>query len=272
MLVKFKNDIQLECLSAVYVTNDSLPYIKIDLNVSDLSPIKSLLDEADFSNVKIYTEENGLFIGEYNGFTQHDFSASVLGNFTMDATIILKQESLQSKVDSIEQAMNATTIRINDLENANKIDVEDMTLNEYKDYKQDLNKQALYEFLAKSSITYNDKEYGVSEEDQNEMAMNMIIYQLYQKLGIPSILEWYAKKEQCSTFTEEEFTTLIVKMKSFVYPYIQYCQAIKAQIYACETKDGVSNISFDYNTYVPPITNISTEKDANKENVTIEDK
>ena len=163
----------------------------------------------------------------------------------MDATIILKQESLQSKVDSIEQAMNATTIRINDLENVNKIDVDDMTLNEYKDYKQDLNKQALSEFLAKSSITYNDKEYGVSEEDQNEMAMNMIIYQLYQKLGIPSILEWHAKKEQCSTFTEEEFTTLIVKMKSFVYPYIQYCQAIKAQIYACETKDGVSNISFD---------------------------
>ena len=251
MLVKFKNDMQLECLSAVYVTNDSLPYIKIDLNVSDLSSIKSLLAEADSSNIKIYTEENGLFIGEYNGFTQHDFSASVLGNFTMDATIILKQESLQSKVDSIEQAMNATTIRINDLENANKIDVEDMTLNEYKDYKQDLNKQALSEFLAKSSITYNDKEYGVSEEDQNEMAMNMIIYQLYQKLGIPSI---------------------IVKMKSFVYPYIQYCQAIKAQIYACETKDGVSNISFDYNTYVPPITNISTGKDANKEDATIEDK
>ena len=62
MLVKFKNDMQLECLSAVYVTNDSLPYIKIDLNVSDLSSIKSLLSEADFSNVKIYTEENGLFI------------------------------------------------------------------------------------------------------------------------------------------------------------------------------------------------------------------
>ena len=65
MLVKFKNDMQLECLSAVYVTNDSLPYIKIDLNVSDLSPIKSLLAEADFSNVKIYTEEKDNFDKAY---------------------------------------------------------------------------------------------------------------------------------------------------------------------------------------------------------------
>lgn len=61
-------------------------------------------------------------------------------------------------------------------------------------------------------------------------------------------------------------------MKSFVYPYIQYCQAIKAQIYACETKDGVSNITFDYDTYVPPVPNVPTEKDVNKEDVTIEDK
>ena len=253
MIIKFNNDIQLECINLNYIPNASNPYIKILANVQDFSVIKNVLSNADFSKIETYTSENGNLTGTYNGFTEYDFSTTALSNFTLDVTITLKQKSLQEKVDLIEQTASDTISRVDALEKASEVDTENMSLEEYKVYKQDLNNQALAEFLNKSSVTYKNKEYGVSEKDQNEMAMNLIVYQLYQSMSLPSILEWHAKKEQCSTFTPEEYQELIIKVKTFVYPYVQYCQNIKAQIFGCETKESVAAITFDYDSYVPEV-------------------
>ena len=247
MIVKFNNGTTLDCISVNYITNTVIPNIRILTNVQDFSIIQQVLSSADLNKIEVFDDNNNL-IGTYNGFTEYDFTTTALSNFTLDVTIILKQKSLQDKVNLIEQVASDTASKVDSLEKAGKINIESMTLDEYKIYKQELNKQALSEFLDSSYVEFNGKQYGVSEEDQNEMAMNLIVYQLYQKLSLPSILEWHAKKEQCSTFTEEDFTTLIVKIKTLVYPYVQHCQLIKSQIFNAMTKEEIDGITIDYNS------------------------
>ena len=51
--------------------------------------------------------------------------------------------------------------------------INNMTLDEYKMCRQEENKMALADFLRTQTVTFNGKEYGVSEEDQNEMALHI---------------------------------------------------------------------------------------------------
>ena len=75
--------------------------------------------------------------------------------------------------------------------------------------KQEQNKQALADWLAAHPLTWTDgKTYGVTEQDQTEMAINLAQYQLAAAAGQPAALEWHAQKQQCHTFTIEEYTAL----------------------------------------------------------------
>ena len=147
-----------------------------------------------------------------------------------------------------------------------------MTLDEYKNYRQEENKDALAEFLRISVVTYNGENYGVMEEDQNEMALQLLSYQTiksareseldaiqakidagelsgsaedYVTISEP-VLEWHSKKKSCKTFTEQEFLELTYLVKSFVYPYMQKMQKIKEEIFLCETKEAVAAIRIEY--------------------------
>lgn len=248
MIAKFKNGVELPCINCSYICNKD-PIIQILVNTTDYSGIVRTIESADTSEIKAYS--NGVLVGTYTGYSGYDISATVLADFSLDVVINIKQVSLQEKVAEIEKSNSDALVRIQAIENANTIDVDSMTLDEYKEYRQSENNAALAAFLDKSSVSYNGKNYGVSQEDQTEMAINLVSYNLYQELGIPSILEWHAKKEECTEFTKEQFVELIVLVKSFVYPYLQYCQSIKASIFACADKESIKNIVVDYDNYTP---------------------
>lgn len=125
-------------------------------------------------------------------------------------------------------------------------EINNYTLEEYKNKKQEENKAALAEFLSNQSVVYKGKLYGVSEEDQNEMALNLLQYNSLISIGQECSLEWHSKKAQCESFSLDDYIELTALIKSFVYPYYQQMQKIKEQIFSCNTKWEVSLITIHY--------------------------
>ena len=119
-------------------------------------------------------------------------------------------------------------------------------LEEEKIKKQEENKKKMAEFLSNSYVEFNGKQYGVSEEDQTEMALNYMQYQISTAASLPATLEWHAKKEACVTFTEEDFLSLTMLIKNFVYPYMNLMQQHKEEIYACTSIDELNAIDLVY--------------------------
>lgn len=119
-------------------------------------------------------------------------------------------------------------------------------LEEEKIKKQEENKKKMAEFLSNSYVEFNGKQYGVSEEDQTEMALNYMQYQISTAASLPATLEWHAKKEACVTFTEENFLSLTMLIKNFVYPYMNLMQQYKEEIYACTSIDELNAIDLVY--------------------------
>lgn len=113
--------------------------------------------------------------------------------------------------------------------------------------KQEQNKAALADWLAAHPLTWTDgKVYGVTEQDQTEMAINLAQYQLAAAAGQPAVLEWHAQKQQCHTFTIDEYTALSLAIAAYVYPYRRYQEQVKAAIYAAESEAEIGAIEIDY--------------------------
>lgn len=113
--------------------------------------------------------------------------------------------------------------------------------------KQEQNKKALADWLAAHPLTWTDgKVYGVTEQDQTEMAINLAQYQLASAAGQPAVLEWHTQKKSCHTFTLEEYTALSLAIAAYVYPYRRYLEAVKEGIYEAQSKEELDAIEIDY--------------------------
>ena len=128
------------------------------------------------------------------------------------------------------------------------VDVPDpRPLSEIQSVRQEENKAALAAWLAGHPLTWTDGNvYGVTEEDQNEMSLNLQQYQVQVAAGRSVNLEWHTQKKQCHTFTPEQYTALLLAIIDYVYPYRRYQEAVKAAIYAAETTEAVEAVAIDY--------------------------
>lgn len=113
--------------------------------------------------------------------------------------------------------------------------------------RQTENKAALAEWLVTHPLLWTDgKTYGVTEEDQQEMALNLMQYQVAVQAGQPAVLEWHAQKESCRTFEQSEYVALSLAIADYVYPYLRYQESVKEQIYQAQTAEEVANVKIDY--------------------------
>ncbi len=113
--------------------------------------------------------------------------------------------------------------------------------------KQEQNKAALADWLAAHPLTWMDgNTYGVTEADQDEMALNLAQYQLAVAAGQPAVLEWHAQKQQCHAFSLEDYTALSLVIAAYVYPYRRYQEQVKAAVYAAQSKEELDAIEIDY--------------------------
>ena len=113
--------------------------------------------------------------------------------------------------------------------------------------RQEENKSSLAAWLAAHPLTWSDgKQYGVEEQDQNEMALNLMQYQAAALAEQPAPLEWHAQKEACRTFEQEEYLGLSMAISAYVYPYRRYQEQVKEAIYSAKTVEEVKAVGIDY--------------------------
>lgn len=74
----------------------------------------------------------------------------------------------------------------------------------------------------------------MEEQDQNELALNLMQYQANKAAGQPAVLEWHAQKEECRAFEEPEYTALSIAISAYVYPYRRYQEKIKGCHLQCQ--------------------------------------
>lgn len=113
--------------------------------------------------------------------------------------------------------------------------------------KQEANKAALAEWLATHPLLWTDgNPYGVTEDDQQEMALNLMQYQVAVQAGQSKVLEWHTQKKSCRVFELEEFTALSIAIVDYVYPYLRYQESVKEKIYAAQTIEEINNVEINY--------------------------
>lgn len=210
---------------------------KLVVCTDDLKTVKSAF--TNFKTLDIYRDD--MQIATYTCFNNYKEISLQQGLYNNtngeweDALIVsLTRANIVEQVQRLDEKVNQV------------VDINTLTLDEYKNYLQEKNKTALAEFLASQSVEFNGKPYGVSEEDQNEMALNFMQYQALTTAGQQVTLEWHSKKSACETFTAEEFVQLTAMIKAFIYPYFQQMNVTKAQIFSSTSKEELDKIEIKY--------------------------
>lgn len=210
---------------------------KLVVCTDDLKTVKSAF--TNFKTLDIYRDD--VQIATYTCFNNYKEISLQQGLYNNtngeweDALIVsLTRANIVEQVQRLDEKVNQI------------VDVNTLSLDEYKNYLQEKNKAALAEFLASQSVEFNGKPYGVSEEDQNEMALNFMQYQALTTAGQQVTLEWHSKKSACETFTAEEFVQLTAMIKAFVYPYFQQMNVIKQQIFSSTSREELDKIEIKY--------------------------
>lgn len=210
---------------------------KLVVCTDDLKTVKSAF--TNFKTLDIYRDDAQIATYTcFNNYKEISLQQGLYNNTNgewEDALIVsLTRANIVEQVQRLDEKVNQI------------VDINTLTLDEYKNYLQEKNKAALAEFLASQSVEFNGKPYGVSEEDQNEMALNFMQYQALTTAGQQVTLEWHSKKSACETFTAEEFVQLTAMIKAFIYPYFQQMNVTKAQIFSSTSKEELDKIEIKY--------------------------
>lgn len=225
---------------------------KLVVCTDDLKTVKSAF--TNFKTLDIYRDD--VQIATYTCFNNYKEISLQQGLYNNsngeweDALIVsLTRANIVEQVQRLDEKVNQI------------VDINTLTIDEYKNYLQEKNKTALAEFLADQSVEFNGKPYGVSEEDQNEMALNFMQYQALTTAGQQVTLEWHSKKSACETFTAEEFVQLTAMIKAFVYPYFQQMNVIKQQIFSSTSREELDKIEIKYEVIPVQSTEPTTPSD-----------
>ena len=139
-------------------------------------------------------------------------------------------------------------------------------IDQAKDAKQGENNAALAKWLEENPLTWTDgKKYGVTLQDQQEISLNIMSYQMATQVAAQSsepatfVLEWHAVNEACVPWTVEELTALSVAIRAHIYPAYTLNQQYKTAIYACEDRTSINAIELDYSSLNPTTDEDSTE-------------
>lgn len=156
-------------------------------------------------------------------------------------------------INEISYKVNALDVQLNDKP------IPDMTLDEYKTYRRNENNALLATCLKTHPLLWtNGKYYGITKDDQTELADNLTGYSLKASAGIQSEVKWHAANEECEVWDPKELTLLAITIQTMVVPLVELCQKYKVAIVACTTKEEVSQVDLDYSDEVimPLITNL----------------
>lgn len=114
--------------------------------------------------------------------------------------------------------------------------------------KQEENKVAFASYLNSHPLTWVDgKQYGITQEDQSEIALNINQYQVAVAAGVENpTLEWHAKQEECYPWNLEQLSALSLAISDVVYPKYHQMQEYKTAIFATTSIAELNAIELIY--------------------------
>ena len=114
--------------------------------------------------------------------------------------------------------------------------------------KQEENKMAFASYLNSHPLTWVDgKQYGITQEDQSEIALNINQYQVAVAAGVENpTLEWHAKQEECYPWSLEQLSALSLAISDIVYPKYHQMQEYKTAIFATTSIAELNAIELIY--------------------------
>lgn len=114
--------------------------------------------------------------------------------------------------------------------------------------KQEENKVAFASYLNSYPLTWIDgKQYGITQEDQSEIALNINQYQVAVAAGVENpTLEWHAKQEECYPWSLEQLSALSLAISDVVYPKYHQMQEYKTAIFATTSIAELNAIELIY--------------------------
>ena len=114
--------------------------------------------------------------------------------------------------------------------------------------KQEENKVAFASYLNSHPLTWVDgKQYGITQEDQSEIALNINQYQVALAAGVENpTLEWHAKQEECYPWSLEQLSALSLAIAEVVYPKYHQMQEYKTAIFATTSIAELNAIELNY--------------------------
>lgn len=114
--------------------------------------------------------------------------------------------------------------------------------------KQEENKMAFANYLNSHPLTWVDgKQYGITQEDQSEIALNINQYQVAVAAGVENpTLEWHAKQEECQPWSLEQLSALSLAIAEVVYPKYHQMQEYKTAIFATTSIAELNAIELIY--------------------------
>lgn len=114
--------------------------------------------------------------------------------------------------------------------------------------KQEENKVAFASYLNSHPLTWVDgKQYGITQEDQSEIALNINQYQVAVAAGVENpTLEWHAKQEECYPWSLEQLSALSLAISEVVYPKYHQMQEYKTAIFATTSIAELNAIELIY--------------------------
>lgn len=121
-------------------------------------------------------------------------------------------------------------------------------LDQAKYDKQEKNKALFAEYLAAHPLTWVDgKEYGVTQEDQSEISLNINQYQVAVAAGVENpTLEWHARHEECQPWSLEQLAALSLAISNAVYPKYHQMQDYKTQIFSANSISELAAIELNF--------------------------
>lgn len=107
-----------------------------------------------------------------------------------------------------------------------------------KQFRQEENKKLLNDYLKNNSLIWKDnKEYGVTEEDQRELGAEITKYYHAQNANKNYIPMWHSKGNVNTEWTIEDLTQLEIDIAEYVKPLYLEMQKKKELINNCETEE-----------------------------------
>ena len=128
-------------------------------------------------------------------------------------------------------------------------DLNELKLEEIRDYLIRKNKMYLEKYLENHPMKYNDKYYTVTSSKQNQLTELLNAYKFAKDINVDLDLSWNETGKEFEPYTYEDLIHIYLAMLDYVKPIVTFQQKTETRIKATQDKESAININITFSDY-----------------------